>query len=185
MLIALPHSIADSHEKIPCAFISQAKLSGQTFGRNAALICCTEVNRPKPYGQRKMRMVHHGASRNRSLTAALSALTCVAGFEIVILPASALRTCKPIREALCEHVVAAIFLSRKPCPKLLECDPFCFCHLEAPHSLELLLFYTSTCPKKFPWSHLLRIFCSRLIKADTHILFFFTAMLPAAPAAHR
>ena len=168
MLIALPHSIADSHEKIPCAFISQAKLSGQTFGRNAALICCTEVNRPKPYGQRKMRMVHHGASRNRSLTAALSALTCVAGFEIVILPASALRTYKPIREALCEHVVAAIFLSRKPCPKLLECDPFCFCHLEAPHSLELLLFYTSTCPKKFPWSHLLRIFCSRLIKADTH-----------------
>ena len=83
MLISLPHSIADSHEKIPCAFISQAKLSGQTFGRNAALICCTEVNRPKPYVQRKMRMVHHGASRNRSLTAALSALTCVAGFEIV------------------------------------------------------------------------------------------------------
>jgi hypothetical protein len=38
----------------------------------------------------------------------------VAGFEIVILPASALRAYKPIREALCEHVVAAIFLKRRP-----------------------------------------------------------------------
>ncbi|MCR5138287.1 MAG: hypothetical protein K6C12_14565, partial [Oscillospiraceae bacterium] len=46
-----------------------------------------------------------------------------------------------------------------------------FCHLEAPHSLELLLFYTSTCPKNFPWSCLLGISCSRLIKADTHIIF--------------
>ena len=117
-------------------------------------------------------MVHHGASRNRSLTAALSALTRVAGFEIVILTASALRAYKPIWEALCEHVVGAIFLSRKPRPKLLECDPFCFCHLEAPRSLELLLFYTSTCPKNFPWSRLFGISCSRLIKPDTHIILF-------------
>ena len=147
MLNELPHSTADSREKIPCTFISQTKLSGQTFGRNAALIFCAEVNRPKPYGQKKRRTMHHGPNRNGCLTVALSALTCVAGFEFVILPASALRADKSIREALCEHIFAAILLSRKPRPKRLECDPFCFCRLEAPRSLELLLFYASTCPK--------------------------------------
>lgn len=119
-LIVLLHCSADSHQKIPCAFIGQFKLSGQPFGRNAAFVCCAEEDGPEPNGEWQMCSMHYGSCCNRGLTTTVLALAGVACAEIVVFAAAAFRAYEPIRKAHFKHIFPTGCFCCKPCTKILE-----------------------------------------------------------------
>ena len=98
----------------PGRFIaSQAQLALEQEGRDAAFVGDGKIGRPKPDGQRRLRVVEDRASRQRHLVPAGHALPARVRPQAVAARVAAARTHEPVRPAARRQVVLTGFLGRE------------------------------------------------------------------------
>lgn len=127
-LVPLSHSNTDTHQQIPCAFITDTELLLQQNSGNPSLIGGTKIDSPKPDSQRDMSTVHDCFCGQRNRFAAFTALIQLAGPKIAVASSATMWANKTVWKPVFIQKLSTGVLACKSFSEVLETDLLPLCH---------------------------------------------------------
>lgn len=122
VILPIPHfhGSPDPAEHIPGGFAANLKLTGQSKGRDTALVADSQIDCPEPLGQGQMGAVHDGIGSQSSLVTAMLALIAAIALHGIMLPATTLGADIPLGPLYLIQIVGTGFLRGEPLDESAE-----------------------------------------------------------------